>query len=832
MYRSQRPARRPGTILPVFAICLVVLVGFLALGIDVGMMALARTQAQNAADCAALAAARTLSGDPATNNNVANCDPAARRMVSANKLLGSYINGDDPNVVTVEPGSYSYDAASGQFNVSIPRASNEPYSVVRVTVTVKGNRTFFGSVLGLNAFDVTATATAGHRPRDVALVMDFSGSMRFSSLLGIPYSGTRDNGSGTGSGSNNPESVFPKFGHYSAANAGLQFTAETLLGGHHYSPANDTEADAANDTRPAIVNDFYQHPPYTDPDVPAFNNTVTGTGPTIPPASSLNADNLAGGDSPLRIGNVSTNGYAKTVKDVTGSTTKNVSFETTGYQALTGTAFKGYTQGPRYWGKTFFAWPPDPLAANDWRRKFFGTNDNTKLFDASGNFRTPTAGGYTINYAAILAWIKSGPNPFPPLLHSGHITYYTSIPSTIDTSTPTPANKDQRFWKQFIDHCLGLEQSSSGTWSVVNSQVGYGDDFTWGTVQIKAPPTDGRYMDYLDNPRRPRTRFWFGPMTMLDFMGNYNRNRFWWPGTCHEAPIYACKLAFQGALSEVENNHPNDCVTFITFSVPKASANDSNRFNTPRVPLSRNFNLMRASLWYPPATLNADGSNTGVDISPYDAGNNDTPRAMGGTCYSMGLMLAYNQYQFTQSSDAVLRWWVPPSATVPEGLAGGMGRPGAQKMIIFMTDGAPNTLATASLRSAGSVKYYPIRYNPGNPSASEYPSVSSTSDNSTSVRNEIYGIIDQLNAAYSTPRRPLRLHTIAFGPEFDANSAGASEALITLQNMQYRGNTQSDPNTPLDSYKVITGNDVQVMSQLQKALTVIMQGSIQVALMN
>ena len=32
-------------------------------------------------------------------------------------------------------------------------------------------------------------------------------------------------------------------------------------------------------------------------------------------------------------------------------------------------AFNGYTQGPGYWGKTFFIWPPDPT--NDWRKKYF-----------------------------------------------------------------------------------------------------------------------------------------------------------------------------------------------------------------------------------------------------------------------------------------------------------------------------------------------------------------------------------------------------------------------------------------------------------------------------
>ena len=119
-------------------------------------------------------------------------------------------------------------------------------------------------------------------------------------------------------------------------------------------------------------------------------------------------------------------------------------------------------------------------------------------------------------------------------------------------------------------------------------------------------------MHYADNPKRPRTHFWFGPMTMIDFLGNYNlwnqvspaNSRFcWWPGTCHEAPMYACKLGIRAALTDVETNHPNDLVAMIDFSAPEGSAGDGGRFNRPRVGLSRAYSNMQESLWYPPATI-------------------------------------------------------------------------------------------------------------------------------------------------------------------------------------------------------------------------------------
>lgn len=62
------PRARPGTVLVLFAIVLVVLLGITGLVLDLGMMMASRRQAQNAADSAALAAAMELmrGGTPAT----------------------------------------------------------------------------------------------------------------------------------------------------------------------------------------------------------------------------------------------------------------------------------------------------------------------------------------------------------------------------------------------------------------------------------------------------------------------------------------------------------------------------------------------------------------------------------------------------------------------------------------------------------------------------------------------------------------------------------------------------------------------------------------------
>src|SRR5208282_1333959 len=147
-----------------------------------------------------------------------------------------------------------------------------------------------------------------------------------------------------------------------------------------------------------------------------------------------------GGDVPAKSNSGTSASYAQTVGQVLnisspGNSTYNSTFETQGYAGLnmtTGTlGFQGYTQGPGYWGKKFYYWPPDPT--NDWRSKYFtfsgGTPDNSKLWDSSGNWKVPSSSGYQINYTAILNFIQNiGPSIFPAQLYSGRIQYYTTIP--------------------------------------------------------------------------------------------------------------------------------------------------------------------------------------------------------------------------------------------------------------------------------------------------------------------------------------------------------------------------------------------------------------------
>jgi hypothetical protein len=195
----------------------------------------------------------------------------------------------------------------------------------------------------------------------------------------------------------------------------------------------------------------------------------------------------------------------------------------------------------------------------------------------------------------------------------------------------------------------------------------------------------------------------------------------------------------------------------------------------------------------------------------------------------MALMLCHNQFAVTQPTDTTLRSYASSSPiTFPSGMAGGLGRKGAQKLIIFETDGLPNCSATASLVNAGTYSYYKIRYNMNNPSQSEYPSTNATTINDPTVLSQTYSLVQTLASTYSTSRNPFRLYAVGFGPVFQGSNASAAKS--TLQSMQYYAGTQSSASTALPSNQIITGTDAQMSTNMIKTFTQILQNGVQIAL--
>jgi Flp pilus assembly protein TadG len=343
--RTHSPARR-GSILPLLAISLIALLALVALAVDIGMIAAARTQAQNAADAAAMTGARTLNGS--SGNNADQATTNAVNIACQNKVLGDAVKVSE---VTVTHNSYQYDnnpssATYQSFQPASP--AGPPYTMTTVTVSPK-RTPGFAQVFGISTLDVSATASAAHRPRDTCIVLDYSGSMNNESDLwnNEAYLENVNNSPNTN------DTRVPLFGHYSAANINIVNTSA------------DPRVGKCNITQPALgisamVDDYYQ------------NARGSGTLTAAFTAAPANYGTVPGGDNYLTTSGNTTTTYAATVADIVGGTSRNANWELDGYSTYTGNLanqtdysnvpFNGYTQGPAYFGKTFFIWPPDPRA--------------------------------------------------------------------------------------------------------------------------------------------------------------------------------------------------------------------------------------------------------------------------------------------------------------------------------------------------------------------------------------------------------------------------------------------------------------------------------------
>jgi Flp pilus assembly protein TadG len=816
--------------LPIMALCFIALCGFLALAVDVGAVAIAKTQTQNAADSAALTGARSLNGS--TNPNLAGAQANALAAATANPILSVAVNQAD---VTIAMGTYHYDTTSQTFQIQTGAPTPpDTYDLVQATVN-RQVKTTFARALGISSGTVSATSVAAHRPRDVTILLDFSGSMNNESDVW-------NNESYLGSVNNSPNSTdpnVPQFSHYSAPSSGNIATDPWLV-----STSSDPRVGKSNVTVPAIgmpamVNDFYQHARGGTP-VPAF---------VAQPNSYMTAPL---GDLPLHVGNSNGQPYAKTVNDVNGLTTKDSKFEGTtapnGYDyfysknpppAPSGSTFQGYTVGPNYWGKTFFMWPPDPRSTMDWRRKFFFNtdgvtplNDNTKLYSTTGDFNDPP-GNYVINYKAILSWIQTtGLNPFPTRLRSGRITYYDSIPSDVPASAYTHTNANsqisdpnQRFWKEYIDWTLGVWRDPFGTVQHPgNPACSIGPDFSWGTVQVKVPPTGASapYMDYKDNPKRPRHRFWFGPLTMLQFISDTSLN----PGTIHDITTYIAKSGIAAALTDIQNNHPNDMVSMILFSRPAYNNDPPNigAHSQAQFTLCRSYSSMIDALWFPPNSATSD-------VRPYDTNGLNTPRAFGdftaNTATQHALMLAYNQYSGNTSLQATG--------------AGGFGRRGARRLVILETDGMANVNTNPAggfSNNGANQSYYNIL--PGQTINSAGYDQNALLQVAQAICNNADGTPGNSPGytsnpgypGYSTPNKPVSIQTIAFGAIFETANSTQTTSVSLLQQIAAIGgsvfpSSASDPN---DGYKWCIGTLSDRQAKLQQAFSKVMDDGISVTL--
>ena len=476
---------------------------------------------------------------------------------------------------------------------------------------------------------------------------------------------------------------------------------------------------------------------------------------------------------------------------------------------------------------------------------------------------TPT--NFQVDYPAVLRWIKSGPQVFPPNLRAGRLVYYTSIPTDVNHGTTgnnqnptTSANRidlDKLFWRTYIDYVL--EQFSRGMKDLAGfEQVGWPESGTTGTTGASIPNVDSTavpangfdvdgvgtgvpsdplpYSDYRDNPSRPRMHLWFGPMTMMAFIANGVGPMF--AGTTHEAQAWQLKAAINSGLDDIRYNHPNDFVGMTYFS--------SGTWNSGAVVNSgQSWNALKDALFYP-RTMATDGTtttpstvraNVNAEYWPFYRatrtmtyqGNGNVPNANGGTTPSAGFALAYNTL-----------------------LPTGGGRRGASKIVIFETDGVPNTTCTWTTNNNGyNSSHTGVGSYTGQGEAAAGAVVSPTTAQATTTpaghpaqMTQVYGLIrDRFlpNMSTSTsgtsgtslPSSPTRIYAIAFGDLFSNTSATQrANALAFLLTVQKYGGTSNWADTSLPTNQIITGDYQTRIDNLRATLERILQSGVQVTL--
>ncbi len=180
--RPARSLRRRGTIAVLTAILLIVFMSLLALSVDSGYMYTMQTQLDRSVDAAALAGVAVLiDGENAAQDQVVEYmvrNPIGQDGLEA-EITITALKGDWMAKYQEE-----LDLTYGYWNpeTHLLESSNEP-TAVRVAFARANLPLYFARVLGHDSVELTSSAIATYKPRDIMLVLDLSGSMNDDSEL-------------------------------------------------------------------------------------------------------------------------------------------------------------------------------------------------------------------------------------------------------------------------------------------------------------------------------------------------------------------------------------------------------------------------------------------------------------------------------------------------------------------------------------------------------------------------------------------------------------------------------------------------------------------------
>jgi hypothetical protein len=190
-----RRNQRQGIVLVLSAFLLTVLFAFVALSVDTGRIVLTETRMQNAVDAASLAASQEITAAvyaAGQGQGSANIDANSIAVEAAREMAGQVA---EANGVFIDPaqdvqfGKRVYNPSTGEWPV---QWGASPYNVVKVTARRNGDDTSapdgefplaFGWAIGKDSVPLETSSTAFVEARDLVLVLDYSGSMNYDSLL-------------------------------------------------------------------------------------------------------------------------------------------------------------------------------------------------------------------------------------------------------------------------------------------------------------------------------------------------------------------------------------------------------------------------------------------------------------------------------------------------------------------------------------------------------------------------------------------------------------------------------------------------------------------------
>ena len=320
-------------------------------------------------------------------------------------------------------------------------------------------------------------------------------------------------------------------------------------------------------------------------------------------------------------------------------------------------------------------------------------------------------------------------------------------------------------------------------------------------------------------------------MTMIQFLSDTGIL----PGTTHDISTFSMKSGVGGALQDIQANHPNDLVSMCLFSRPQYNNDspDTGAFNLAQFDLSNSYQTIINQLWIPQ-------NSTSTDVRPWDANGLQTPHAHAdydaNTASDYGFMLAYNQFSGS-----------PAQRTLQSGGTtgvGGLGRVGAQRLVVYETDGIANqgSNPTGGFTNSGQGNsYYHIL--PGQ-------TVNSATYSQTGLLQIVQNICNNADGSsgtpsgytsfspnlgypgYALPGKPVNVQCIAFGAIFEVPSSIQTNSVSLLQSVSGVGGSTfpSSSTDPTNGYKWCIGDLTTRETKLRQAFTKIMNSGIPITL--